>query len=679
MVGGLARFRTRSEAWLIARTEPRPDGLPNMLVLLWFPALVVLGVLVLVVAGISGSSTGQWWVQLGSSDDPNLLGGMPRPVRSDEWLVQSSWVVSQVAQGLPATNTVFPGGMDATIFNDLPSRDWSTMFRPHLWAFFLSLDQGMALRWWLPAALVVICGYCFAVSILPRHGALAAVLAVAAFWQPNIQWWFMPVTLLPIAFAFAAMTAVVWCVRSRTLLGRVVPSIAAGYLAAAMVMGIYVPFIVPAMIVTIAFAAGYVIDAWRSEGIRPAALARRLAPLAAAGVGAGVVAGLWVLTRKETIDAVLGTVYPGQRLASTGTVTTPQLVEFLSAPFQRSLQVGVFDGFAGGNQSEASSPVLVSIFLLIPMVWWLARQARRGLGIDWLVLAIVVVQVVLLAFMLVPGWDWLAHLTLLDRSPAPRLRPAFLVLGVVAFVVLAHRLRRAELRVPWVLAVAGGACVVASSAFVWNELSAIGSRVVPSTYAIVITAAVTIAVVAIARRHLMAGAVLLLGCAAVIGAGVNPLYRGVVDLSEDTAAGREVQRLTNDDPSATWVGVGSFLSMATIVETGVHGYSGVQTYPPARMWNQIDPSHRYEQAWNRLAHIAWTPGAGDPAPRITTPDQILLTFDSCADFAQKHVTYVLVDGAPLRQPCATQIAEFDQGSTSQWIYRVDADRATATP
>ena len=654
--------------------QPRPDGLPNRLVLSWFPLTVLVGMLCLTALRISGSSTGQWRLLLGQSSDPDLIAGTTRAVRSDEWLAQSSWIVSQVTQGFPARNRVFPGGMDATVFNDLPNRDWSTAFRPHLWGFAASLDQGMALRWWLPAALILIFAYVLVVSLLPRQVLLAVALAVAALWQPALQWWFMPVTLLPVAFAFAAMVAVVWCIRSETRAGRLIPAAIAGYLAVAMAMSIYVPYILAGLIAAVAFATGFILDAVRHESIPLKVVARRLVPLLGAGVGAGAVMAAFVLTRRDTVDAVLGTVYPGQRLIPTGVGKTPQLVELLSGPFQRSLQLDVVDGFVGGNQSEASTPVLVSLFLVIPMLWLIAHQLRRGMGLDWLLTALVALQVVLLAYTFVPGWDALAHLLLLDRSPPWRLRPTFVILAVVSVAVVGERLRRLELRVPWPLSLTTGAAVVASTAFVWHELASAGSAVVPSAYAIVLTAVIAVAVVALARRFLLTGGILLLACAAVMGAGVNPIYRGVVDLGSDTAAGREIKRIAADDPSARWVGVGSAISMATVAESGVHGYSGVQTYPSKSMWNQIDPSHSHEDAWNRLAHVYWSAGAGDPAPFNPQADVIRLTFDSCATFAQKHVAYVLADGRPLDQPCATQIAAFQEGTTPQWIYRVDPAR-----
>jgi hypothetical protein len=671
-----ARFSTppvvdRAVALWIRLTAPRPDNLPNALVLLWFPILVVLGVVVLSALSLSGTSSGEWTNRLALGPDHNLLAGQPRPIRGDEWYVQSSWVVSQVDLGLPTTNPVFPGGMDATVFNDLPSKDWSTLFRPHLWALMMfPLDQGMAARWWVPGALVLIAVYCFVVSVLPRSSLLGVALAFTLLWQPSVQWWWLPVTLLPLAFAFAAMTAVVWCVRSDRLAGPILWSVVTGYLAVTMVMSIYVPYMVGSILAAAAFGIGYLVHAGRTKERSPRVLLRRLVPLGVAACGAGLVSLAWVLTRRDTISAVLGTVYPGQRTVPPGESGRADLVDLLSAPFQRSLQLPLEWGLAGGSQSESSSPLLLGLFLAVPLGGVLISTWRRHRRVDWLVSAVLAVQAITLAYLFVPGWGPVARLLLLDRSSPQRLRSVFAIMAVVSIVVLADRLRSSGWKVPWSAAVVGGGTALLASAFVWRELDASGSPLVPSLYALSITALLAAAVVLVSRRLVTMGAVLVLICSAVIGVGVNPLYRGVVDLRNDSEAGRAVHRIAERDPDAAWVGVGSLLSTATLMQTGTYGYSGIQTYPPTLMWDRIDPQHRYEQVWNRLAHVNWEAGSGPPRPRTTYADQIFLTFDACDDFAQKYVTYVLVDGPPLRQKCLTRIDAIATGGLRQWIYRV---------
>ena len=650
--------------------QPRASGLPNLLVLLGFPVASVVVVAVLVALGISGSSTGVYWQSFGSGADPDLLAGTPRGIRSDEWLVQSSWVLSQVRQGFPVVNGSFAGGMDATIQNDLPSWDWSSAFRPHVLGFLvLPIDQGMAVRWWLPLLGALVAAFVLAVTLMPRRPVTAAALAVAVCLSPMVQWWFLPTTIWPVAWAFTGLTAVLWAFRSTRRLPSVLAAAATGYLTVCTAMSIYVPYIVPAAVVLVVVALGLLVQELRTPGRRARRTWSRLLPLGAAAVAAVVVLLAWVVTRRDTIEAVLGTVYPGQRLEATGATTVESLLALFSGPFQRSLQYEAVQGLSV-NQSEAAAPLMVAVFL-VPALLWLVVDGLRRRRVDWPVLAVLAVLLVLFTFLLVPGWDALAHLVLLDRSTGARLRLAFDLLTVVGVALLASRLDEHRSRVPWSVAPYGAVLVVASAALVYVALRTQQSDVLGVSHAWrVVVPLLAVGVVLLARRWVAPGAVLVLLASIVVGAGVNPLYRGVFDLATQTEAGRTVRDLVVEDPSARWVGVGGYVPTAMLLETGARSYNGVQTYPPEETWDEIDPEGEYEDAWNRLANVNWVDGDGDPAVSVPVRDQIRVSFDGCSDFAQDNVEYVLSD-APLVDDCVLELERVTEGAQTLWIYGVE--------
>lgn len=657
------------DAWdrLVA---PRPSGLPNLLVLLGFPVVAVVFVAVLVVLGISGSSTGVYWQSFGTGDDPALLAGTPRGIRSDEWLVQSSWVLSQVRQGFPVVNGSFEGGMDATIQNDLPSWDWSSAFRPHVLGFLvLPIDQGMAVRWWLPLLGAVVAAFVLAVTLMPRRPVTAIALAVAVCLSPMIQWWFLPTTIWPVAWAFTGLVAVLWAFRSTRRWPSVIAAAAVGYLTVCMVMSIYVPYIVPAAVVLVVVALGFLVQELRSPGRRGRRTWARLLPLGASAVAAVTVIGAWALTRRDTIDAVLSTVYPGQRLEATGSTTLESLLALFSGPFQRSLQYEAVQGLSV-NQSEAAAPLMVAVFLVPALLWLLISGARRR-RVDWPVASVLAVLAVLFAFLLVPGWDALAHVLLLDRTTGARLRLAFDLLAVVSVALVGSRLDERRTVVPWGVASYGPVLVLASSGLVYVALRTQQSDVLGASHAWrVIVPLLVAGVLLVARRRMAAGAVLLLVTSVAVGAGVNPVYRGVFDLATATQAGRSVSALVDGDPEARWVGVGGYVPTAMLLETGARSYNGVQTYPPEETWDAIDPDGDQEDAWNRLANVNWVDGEGEPAVSVPVRDQIRVSFDGCSHFAQGNVDYVLSD-APLVDDCVLELEQVSEGQQPLWIYRVD--------
>jgi hypothetical protein len=116
--------------------------------------------------------------------------------------------------------------------------------------------------------------------------------------------------------------------------------------------------------------------------------------------------------------------------------------------------------------------------------------------------------------------------------------------------------------------------------------------------------------------------------------------------------------------------VGSVEASTVVVESAVETLSGVQGYPSPKMWAAIDPKRSFEYEWNRLGHIRWTLGNGQPTVSNPQPDVIQVTFDSCSAFAQKNVDYVLSDAGEGSQRCLTPVTTVKDGQDAMTIFRV---------
>lgn len=651
--------------------EPRVSGLPNWRVVTWFPAIIVFGAILMIVLNISGTSSGAHWYSFGVGADPQLLVGAPRPIRQDEWLVSQSWIISQYMQGFPAINGTFPGGMDATVLMELPNTDWSTWFRPHMWGYLLfGLDAGIAWGWWIPAIGLVVATYLLVVTLLPRRSLTAAVIACAVFFTPIFQWWYGANALWPAAWSLLAMAGTLWMIRDPRLWVRVIWAVALGWLAVTMAIGLYVPFMLPAVLVFVFFFVGAVLQErpWQRGVLRP--LVVRLLPLLLAGVVAVTVVLIWIATRIEVIDAVQSTVYPGKRSVLTGQLlaSDPFLAAFAGAPFGQTFATG--SAILGPNPSEAATAILLALFVLPAMVWFTVRRWRAERRVDWLLVGAMASVVLILAFLFIPGWDALARLLLLDRVPVTRYRMGFAVLMPLFFALIAREVDRSAATRTWPLAVVSGGVALAFTGTAYLAILFIDPLTFASStlWPVAVVAMLAGVVLLFFRRTIWLSAVSLLVASLVIGAAVNPFYRGAFDLNR-TDAGREIQSIETDQPGV-WLGIGSAEVMALLMQSGVEAYSGMQTYPPSEMWENIDPDRQYEEAWNRLAHVRWQWGVGDPVSAAPYPDALVTSFDPCSEFGQKHVNYVLANEPPLSMECLIEVADIAQGRTDIQIYRV---------
>ena len=652
---------------------PGLSGLPNWRVLMWFPLAAAVGSAVLIVLGISGTSSGAHWGALGVGSDPRLLEGVPRGIRSDEWLVQQGWVVSQVNRGFPAINEMFPGGTDMTVLNELPSWDWSSIFRPHLWGYlFFGLDAGMAWQWWIPALVLVSACYLFAVTLMPRRPLTSAFLAVTVFFAPFLQWWYTPSSVMSVGWPLLAMAAIVWILVDHRRWVRVLWSTVVGYFAITLAMGLYVPFIVPGLLVFVSFAVGYLFRArpWASGGAR--ATWGRLTPLLAAGVGAITVTAIWAVTRLSTFDAIQSTVYPGQRFDPTGSLLSkdPYLTGIGGAPWSQALKSTSGTTILGLNSSEASSVILLCFFVLPGLLWFVLQSLRKSQRTDWLLISVLACLGLILAYLLVPGWDVVAHIIQMDRIPPERFRIVFVVLLPLFAVLTIEHIDRLGGKTNLIVGVVSGVCtalLILGIALRIRELDPAVIAAAPS-WKLIAALLILATVLLFTQRTAPIAVAMLLAASVIMSVGVNPLYRGVFDLSK-TATGISIEESNNEKPG-TWVGVGSFETMALLVESGVQSLSGVQTYPTEDMWNEIDPSGEFETEWNRLGHVQWAFGAGEPTVANPQPDVISVSFDPCSSFAQKNVAYVLTDGTPNESTCLIETAVIPQGTLVMRVYEI---------
>jgi len=327
----------------------------------------------------------------------------------------------------------------------------------------------------------------------------------------------------------------------------------------------------------------------------------------------------------------------------------------------------------GPNPSEAAAALLFAVFVAPALVVLIVRGIRREKRTDWLAVGALTALLILLAYLMIPGWDPVARLLLLDRIPVSRARIGFVALMPVFFALIVREIDRLPARRTWILGAVSGLLAAIGSGAVVIRLAIDDPQVLADAalWPVVAVALVGACVLVFVRNRAPLAAVLLLVASLVIGAAVNPVYRGVLDLNE-TAAGQAISAVDEAEPG-DWVGVGGPAVMALVMQTGVDGYDGVQTYPSAEMWDEIDPAGSYEDAWNRLAHVRWEFGTGDPVVTNPARDIALVTFDACADFAQQHVEYVVTDTAPADAACLDEVDAVDEGELAITIYRVVKD------
>ncbi|MGV8911285.1 MAG: DUF7657 domain-containing protein [Rhodoglobus sp.] len=667
-----ARFSRAIEDFV----TPRLSGLPTWKVVTWFPALLVLGSIVLIALRISGSSSGAHWAYFGTGEDPNLLLGYPRGIRSDEWFVHQAWVISQIQQGFPIINQTLPGGMDVSVALEVPVWEWSALFRPHIWGYFLfGADSGLAWEWWIPAIALVAGAYLLVVSYVPRRPFMAAVLACSVFFTPIFQWWYGMSSIYPAAWALLALAGTRWILRDERQWVRVAWSVGLGWFAVTMSLGLYAPFIIPAVFVFLFSFVGSVLNERPWTKPRLADVFRRISPLIVAGIAAVGIFAFWMFQRIETVDKIVSTVYPGQRLALTGQMwdRDPFMTWFGGAVWGQTFRMADGVTALGPNPSESSTVILLALFLIPTLVYLLVRQWKTKHQINWHIVSILAVDALFLAYLFIPGWDAVAHILFLDRMPLQRVWLGFVVLLPLTVAVVLKSIDESKRQLPlWLVAATVIPVLIFHALLLWR-IVLVSPEVlwISPLWPIALAGLLAACVFFLRRGRAIWGALSMLVISLVIAGNVNPIYVGAFDLRE-TETGQTIMEL-DESREGTWLGVGSQETMALLMETGVEAYNGVQIYPPEELWNEVDPDGDDEQSWNRLGHIQWQLGKGEP--KLTSPqvDVVRGTFDACSKFAQENVDYFLTDQSVPDESCLRLVRVVKEANLNFQIFDIVRD------
>lgn len=593
-----------------------------------FPAMMLVAAVVLGLGRVSGSSVGMYNFAFFGYDykDPAVLSGVPRAVRTDEWLVQTQWTLAQARAAFALENPLYAASQTLALSN-VPVAHWSMFFKPWLWLFFvLDIETAFSLSWWLRAATLLAAVYFFLLRLTRGDVPVAVLGALSFFFSPFIQWWYSTGLVDISAFAFLVFLCFANILESRSRASAAAHALLFAYCALVFALVLYPPSQIPVVLLFIFAGVGYLLGPGRPVGW---GAARRGALALGVGLALVAVAGIvFYADFRDVITTVQGSAYPGQRRIETGGGFS--LARLAAGFYDKGLQRTVVPPSMGENQSEAAGFFHFSLFLLPVYGVLAARMAFKKQDPDPFFLAILAVYLLLLVWMTVGLPPFVARLFLLQFAPPAR---AWLALGmadlllVFSFIYCIRIQQSNRLQALWLawaalsaLALAGvGLQLFAEEPRFFNGLPDLG---------LVVFVVFILFLLLLLQRGREFGAVLLLFSllAALL---VNPLYVGLSPVLDSDLA-QAVRTAQTRSPGATWVvyehpGFANYLAA-----NGARVFNGVYSTPDVDFWRQFDPQGRHEDVYNRFAHVlVHDPGSDQVDFLLVQPDRFQLNIAPC--------------------------------------------------
>ena len=610
----------------------------------WRYLIAVVILIICVVLDISGSSVAQWGRFLGEEGYQGSLLGMPRPIRSDEWDVMTPFAFSQAATGFNAASpALVGGGTDVTMVYGQPSYAVATLFRPFLWGYLLlGAEHGLAFFWDARMLCMMLIGFEF-FRLLSKDDGLCALGSLMCALAPATQWWFaVNGTAELLIFGEGLVLALHSLLRAGTGRERWGMSAILAWLCGSYLLILYPAWQVPFFWIFLALGVWVCTDwAKQTDGNgRREQLRSIRTPLVVCVMAVALLLSYALWSSKDTIAAVMGSVYPGARNETGGGLIDLilQLTTSIAGPV-------VASSFA--NVCESAM-----YLALAPLGAILAIKngfIRRRDGVS---LALLVPYAVLLWYGFFGFPEILAKVTLLNELPTYR------IVQPLGFLDVALLVRGVGLGVQGEEASGTSSCKPAGlwkaavPAFLLAAFYVVAGRLANpqamrlSICVILFIATFCLAIILLAMEagnHAAVNGVAALVMAMPLllpGAFVNPVQQGAQALEENVPA-QLAQQVSTDEGEGVWA-TDSYVLSQDLVAHGLPTINSVNTYPHMSLWGEIDPDGQYQDAYNRYAHIE-VEAASDTSFEVMQSDLIVvhLTAD---DLKTLGVTYWMATG-----------------------------------
>lgn len=605
--------------------------------LIRFPLLVLVCFLIATFLELHGSSIAVWDDYVPGEKGQAILAGKPRPIRSDEWAVQTPFFLAQLngPERLQDESSAYGKGQIPLLLQ-LPVSDWISLIRPQHWGAFLLSDAQAFAWWWNFKWCSLLIGVFFLLVLLTRGDELVAIsVSFLLLYSSFVQWWFSTYLVEMVgAFAFGlSFYLSVWRADRAwqlwfCLLGLLISAVNFALL-------LYPPFQIPLFHLGVVIAAADFLG--RRGGLCSGYLSLgRWAAVLGVLVAALAMVGLVYWMAIDTIERVMGTVYPGQRVAIGG---GGDLVRYLIGVIGPYLHDDRFPHYLG-NVCEASS-----FILLWPIVAVAALVFVRPTGDPYIFGGLLLYLLASSAYLFVPFPDWLAQISLLSRVPATRI---FAGVGVASWLVVAVWISQERgsglgdlLRGIFCALIAGGTVGYVAAQF--ETMPGVELHSWEIWLAGFVGALLTLLLVL--RWRLVFSALAL---AVVVGSNllVNPVAQGIGAFTNKRLyifTQRELRR----DPSSRWIVVNGGIRAQFLKAAGATVLNGVNYLPRADFSGVLDPFGEQQEVYNRFAHVAiyHAPGLGRVSYHLDTPDSYSVSFNLCQGYLDElRITHVLVHG-----------------------------------
>jgi hypothetical protein len=593
--------------------------------------------------GVNGSSVGRWNRTITDNRvavKSNVILGVARSIRSDEWAVATPFILSQARHGFPVENEALGAGKTPLVSAySLPVLHYSTIFKPAHWAYFiLDIERAFSFYWNYKVFVLILAFFFLLMLLTDNSFALSLVGSLWLFFSGYTQWWFS--TIIPeIVIGFCIIIiSFIYILYARKAILIFIAYIFFTVYSINYVLCFYPPSQIVLCHLGIFLIAGYVLVKPNPHVFNSHPYIRFSLGAASLSIVISVIA-LFYMETKDTIEIVRNTSYPGRRVASGGGM---DIARYFSAFFDISIRRHKFHAILG-NICEASNFLLLYPLAIVLFYKRNSKDSRN----DWIGLSLLAYISILTIWMFWGLPESITATTLLSIIPLNR---AMLGLGIAGVILTIRWVDRSnkllgigESRSEYGLSILASILILL--------LCIYANRKYDSFLAIwqvaLVCAVFSFMAYALFSLKMRAFSALLFLAVFIPGAPVNPVCTGLSPLF-DKDLNPVLAEIIKRDPNAGWLVYGDNPKQSFFIAQGAKVFNGVKYIPDLKSMKSLDPEGKYVDVYNRYAHIVFEPRNDDIVEfRLAGPDAYIVSINPLSDRLKAlGVKYIVMPDKP---------------------------------
>lgn len=555
--------------------------------------------------------------------------GVPRGIRSDEWLASTPnrlstqfgddpyTKYSYVMRGTKTLNTILSVNMFC---------NYSALAYPFSFAVFLfGQTYGQSVMWYSVPILTFLVSLEMCMIISRKNKLVSVMGATLIVFSGYYQWWSFSSWVLG---AQASIVCGYHFIQTNKKSVRFLLGIGLGLSIAFFVGNLYPAWQVP---------AGYLflgILLWiLYENISKIKKLDKLDWLILIGsfIFAASIILMFMYMNREYTECIMNTVYPGQRVSSGGeSGAINKLFWWLYNPLFS------FPNKTFNNPSEAGALMTFFPIPLIMAFWYLIKEKKK----DFFVIMIIVVSLFLGSYIMI-GWpEILAKITLMSNTIPKRAVDILMFSQIYLLVAVLTRFENCK-KIPafWVSFTIG----IILPVYILINLEKFPEVGVPIKYIIFISCFLCVCFFGIMtktskkfKNGIIIGITTVAFCT---GAFVHPIQKGF-DAIYSKPLAREIMNITESNQHQKWVFLGrSIIPQQFLIACGAPTINSVNLMPNMDLWSKLDPTKKYNDVYNRYAHVQVEFTFDETSFELITTDTFLLHL-SYKDIPKTEISYV---------------------------------------